>query len=239
MAKYGIEELVVYAVFVIATAISLFQYFYIRRLWLFGNSVDNLRNDPRIAEIIAAGPAIIGEIELTGVTDIPPLLNLLAIHLENPGRLMQSGWKKPSEMGSISITRHGERDIEFEGRHLYISRGLVRIVEDPLGKYRAQWALEVSSARVLLITATLRALLLALPVSIAVPFAIAYLMQQYPSVRAQSLQVMQVSQVVWEPFLFSGLARQRMKSAGSYLEGLIAASAYEVRTGRAAFSTSP
>jgi hypothetical protein len=53
-------------------------------------------------------------------------------------------------------------------------------------------------------------------------------------VRGQFLQVLQIVQFLWEPFMFVGIGNQCMKWAGNSLEMMIAAAAYEARTGRPA-----
>jgi hypothetical protein len=80
------------------------------------------------------------------------------------------------------------------------------------------------------------ALGLGLTASVLVPSLIFYYLvaSTNPATRGQSLQVIQTAQVLWEPYLFIGVARTRIQMAGRYLETLIASAAYEAQTGRSA-----
>jgi hypothetical protein len=125
--------------------------------------------------------------------------------------------------------------LSFSGEDLLVSEGLVcaEAGAEP-GKVRVHWAVRTNGLGWLISLGQAWALGLGLTASVLVPILIFLYVANSPdpAVRAQMAQVVQVGQVLWEPYLFLGLASRRLRGVGRYLETLIASAAYEARTGR-------
>ena len=114
---------------------------------------------------------------------------------------------------------------------------LVRVIPDEAnGRLRVRWAVQVPRAGMLATLGQIWALALGLTTSVAVPIIIFLfvLSSPNPAVNAQTFQALQAFQLIWEPFLFIGIAAKQIKMHGRYLETLIVSAAYEARTGRQA-----
>jgi len=233
----GWQEFILYLVFAAGTAASLFAFMWGRRLKKLGNAPKAVREDPAFKEFLEGGLAIGGETE----ADAPSpkaLLAILALQLENPMNFMHVSWSKMGRrVGQLHVERISDNELSFYAEGLNISQGLVRAEAGPAGgTVKVRWALQVPGSRTLVTVGQAWALFLGLPVSVAGPMLIfIYVLgASNPATAAQFIQVVQVAQLLWEPFLFIGLAWQRLKWAGRYLEMLVAAAAFEARTGRPA-----
>lgn len=226
-----------YAVFAAGTAAALFAFFWGRRLKREGRRIpEAVRLDPDFAELLSAGCAAGGDLELEAPS-ARAVLEILALNLRNPLHHRHSAWGHPLRKGRVEILERGQQQLRFTGIGLYIGEGKVRLEPgSTAGHWRARWALQVPSARSLATWGQLWALVIALPASVAVPayFFLHVLNSPFPAVSAQLFQVLQTFQVVWEPHLFLGIASARVRLAGSYLETLIASAAFEAQTGRRA-----
>jgi hypothetical protein len=230
----GWQEMLLYIVFAIGTAVSLFAFFWGRRLRA-GMLPRALRDDPVFASFLENGPGVGGEIEVEAPA-LRPLMDLLALQIENPKNFMQSVWvKQGGPPGSVHVERTGENEIQFTAEGLLVSGGLLRAeIGSPNRTVRVRWALRLSGSTTLVTIGMLWALCLGVPASILVPILIyVYVLPSAnPAVRAQALQVIQICHVLWEPYLFFGIANQRSKTTGRYMEMLISAAAFEARTGQ-------
>lgn len=231
---FGLEEAAVYAVFVIGTAVSLFAFFYGRRLKSGANISRALREDAAFAGMADRSP-IIGNETTVDAPSPKALLDLFAVLVENPiHRGMNSPWAKMSrDPGKILLQRINDNELHLEAENLSI--GAVQIQAEAVGsQVRVRWMIEVPGARTFATIGQLWALCLGLPVAVLVPYLVAkYLLSSSNSVmRGQTLQVLQTFQLLWEPYLFVGLAATRMKSASRHMGTLIEQAAYELRTGR-------
>jgi hypothetical protein len=232
--NFGPTEAVVYAVFVIGTAVSLFGFFRARRLKSGANIPQSVRNDPAFAGFGDGVPVVGGE-SVVQAPSPKALLDLLTVLLENPvNSSMQSPWAKLSRnTGRILIDRVSEGELQISAENLSI--GNMQIHAQAQGPdVRVRWMIEVPGLRFMITIGQLWALGIALPASILGPLLVArYLLgSANPAASGQSFQVLQTFQVVWEPHLFIGIASQRMTAAGRHLDTLIAQAAYELRTGR-------
>lgn len=238
----GWQEFVLYLVFAAGTAASLFAFFWGRRLKQTGSAPKALREDPAFSGILGAGLAVAGETEVEAPSP-QALLDVLALHLQNPLNFMHYAWARVGRrVGQLHVERLNDNELSFTAEGLSVSEGLVRAepgVES--GKVRVRWALQVPRASFLITVGQAWALFLALPASVLGPVLIfVYVLgSNNPAVRGQFMQVIQVCQVLWEPFLFIGIASQRLRWAGNYLEMLITAAAFQVRTGRPALAVTP
>lgn len=227
-----------YLVFVLGTACSLFAYFWGRRVKSspVGAPLD-LCNDMDFMAVCGGNVSAGGETEVEAPS-AKALIDCLELQLKNPFHGMQSPWiTRNQKHGQIYPQRNGENELRFSTRNLAVGDGLVRVEQGAdSGRLRVRWALQVPASGTLATVGQIWALLLGLTASIAVPIIIFLFVQgsPNPAVAQQKWQVFQAFQVIWEPFLFIGLAAQQAKWRGRYLETLIVAAAYEASTGRQA-----
>ncbi|MCY3021733.1 MAG: hypothetical protein NTW87_22200 [Planctomycetota bacterium] len=238
----GVEEFILYLVFAAGTAVSLFAFLWGRRLKLSGRIPGVIRDDPAFQEIAANGLVVAGETEVEAPTP-QAVMDVLALNLQNPLNYANSAWSSAGgRVGQIHVERPGALELSFTAEGLGISEGLVRAQGGAVaGTMRVRWALHVPGAGRLITVGQAWALLLGVPASIIVPAVIFLyvLPARNPAVRGQFLQVLQVCQLLWEPFMFVGMSSRRLAWAGNCLELLIAAAAFEARTGRPAVAAAP
>ena len=229
----GWEEAVLYVACVCGVAVSLFCFVWGRGVGGGRNIPRTVRDDPAFDGILE-GPVAAGEIVLQA--DSPKeLINLVVLSLENPYQTTQRAWAKGgSASARIQIQHKSDNDVSFVGQNMSIEEGLVRIESKSSNTVRVRWAVQVSSARLLVMLGQLWALGLGFTLSIIIPFVllkyVAY--SSNPAIHVQIAQVAQITQTLWEPFLFIGLAKQRINATGKHLETTVAAAAYELRTGK-------
>jgi hypothetical protein len=229
------SDLLLYLVFAAGTAMSLFAFFWGRRLKT-GPLSARLDWEPELTALLERGCAVSGEVELEAPS-VKVLADTLVVQLQNPFHAQQSPWVVSlAKRGELFVTRVGEGAVSFTGKDLAVGEGFISAQAGEPGRVRVRYAVEVPGARKFVTLGQLWALGLGLPASIIAPAMIFLHIagSSDPAVRGQTAQVLQAFQVVWEPYLLVGLGAQRIKMAGRYLEILIAAAAYELRTGRPA-----
>jgi hypothetical protein len=233
----GWADFLLYLVFAAGTAVSLFAYFWGRRVKTTALARQALRDDPAFRDILAGGLAVAGETDVDAPS-AKALLELLRLQLENPLNYMHYAWAKVGRRtGQLHVDRGSDNEMSFTAEGLNIAEGLVRVAPGSTpGRLKVRWALTAPGTATLISVGQWWALLLGLTASVAVPIIVFQyvLTSKNPAVQAQFLQVLQVAQVLWEPYMFIGIGVQRMKWAGNYLEMLILAAAFEARTGRPA-----
>ncbi|MGD0092324.1 MAG: hypothetical protein ABSE73_20600 [Planctomycetota bacterium] len=233
----GWAEFILYIVFAAGTATSLFAFFWGRRLRKLGSAPRAVRDDPAFKEILEGGWTIAGETEPAAPSS-KALLDVLALQLENPNNFTHVSWGGVGwRAGPLHVERTSDNELSFHAEGLNVSQGLVRAEAGQAGgTVRVRWAVRVSGFRTLVTMGQAWALFLGLPASVAGPalIFIYVLGSTSPAVAAQFLQILQVAQLLWEPYLFIGIAWQEMKATGRRLDMLVATAAFEARTGRAA-----
>jgi len=232
---FQLSDLLLYLVFAVGTAMSLFAFFWGRRLKT-GPLSARLDWEPELTALLERGCTMSGEMELEAPS-VKALVDTLVVQLQNPFHAQQSPWVVSlAKRGELFVTRVGEGAVSFSGNNLAVGEGFVCARAAEPGRVRVRYAVEVPGARKLVTIGQLWALGLGLPASIIVPVVVFLYVagSSNPALRGQTMQVLQAFQVVWEPYLFVGLGAQRIKMGGRYLETLIAAAAYEARTGRPA-----
>jgi hypothetical protein len=238
----GWQEFVLYLVFAAGTAVSLFAFMWGRRVKRSSSAPRAVREDPAFAEYVGSGMTLGGETEVTA-PDPKALLDILAVHLDNPANYMNAVWAGLGKrVGQMHVERTNDQELSFTTEGLNIAEGLVRAEAGPVsGSVRVRFSVRLSGGTGLITAGQVWALLLGVPVSIIVPAVIfTYVLgSSNPAVRGQFMQVIQVGQVLWEPFLLIGIGTQRLKWSGRHLEMLIAAAAFEARTGRPATAAVP
>ena len=236
------QEIFLYILFVVGTAATLFAFFWGRRLRRSGGIPAAVRNDPAFSSFLDNGRCVGGEIEVEAPS-VQTLLDLLALHLENPMSFMQSAWGRQGGVtGQIHVERTQDSEITFTASGLNIVAGIVRgEIGSPGRTVRVRWALQLSGGTTLITLGQCWAIFISLPASVIAPILIYkyVLTSPNPAVRGQFLQALQICQVLWEPYLFMGLASTMARSSGRYLEMVISAAAYEARTGRPAAASLP
>ncbi len=231
-------EMILYLVFAIGTAVSLFAFFWARRLSRAGLVPKAVREDSTF-EAFLDGPCVGGAVEVKAASP-KALMDILVLNLQNPANFASPAWarRKKFDIGQVQVDRASDEVLGFTATGLSVSEGMVSVEPGALeGTVRARWALRCPGCQTMLLVGQCWALLLGLPASCIVP-AVIYLFvlsSSNPAVSGQFVQVVQVAQLLWEPFLFVGLSTQMLKSAGRHLELLVSASAYESTTGRQAF----
>jgi hypothetical protein len=238
---FGPEEAAVYAVFVVGTAVSLFAFFRGRRLKTGAIARQSVRSDPAFTLMADCAPVVGNEVTLDAPS-AKALLDLLAVLLDNPVHCsLQSPWAKMGQRaGNIRSQRINDNEIHLSAENMSIST--IQIRAEAVGsQIRVRWMIEVTGSRLFITIGQVWALALGLPASVLGPIAVAeYLLGSgNPALRGQTLQVLQVFQVVWEPYLFLIIASQRMNAAGRHLDTIIAQAAYELRTGRQTLDDGP
>jgi hypothetical protein len=223
-----------YIVFAAGTGFSLMALFWGRRLKREGYRIPStVSSDPAFQEVLGGGCATGGELEFQAPAPAK-VLELLALHLENPMHSLYAGLAFAGLTPTTVLHRDAE-SLRFGGADPWSPEGLVRVERGSApDRWLARWVVRVPRAGKLIFWGQAWALGLALPASVAAPAVIFYwvLGNPNPAIAGQALQVLQVANVVWEPYLFIGLGAQRIKLAGHHIRTMLSAAVYEVRTGR-------
>lgn len=226
---------VLYGVFAVGVAVSLFAFFWGNRLRRGTHpKLDAFRADPAFLPVFSNEFPVAGELEVE-CADASKLMDALLLALQNPFHGTQGAWaRSPTERGDLQAQRTAPGEIAFSAWNMLVGKGLVRAEAGSApGRQRVRYVFGAQGVSGKVWAGQLWALLLGLSASTAGPALVWFflLSSANPAVRAQFLQILQTLQVLWEPYLFIGIASKRMKMAERYFESMVLGAAYEVRTG--------